>query len=578
MNSTRVISGLFLAGCVFLAIRCSGPTKITGNSSQTPNAVVGILYQPDGITPAIGVKVHIRPKASLADTSGLTKRLATLAATDSVVTDNAGRYAFDTTIDTGTYVIEAASGNNAVLIDSVAVKNKAATDSLPPDTLKPAGALKGVIRLSEGGDPRKVFILAFGIDRFARVNVDGSFKFQGLAEAAYDLRLISSLDNYGVLDTVGVPVKSADTTDLDTISLPFTGIPTPKNVKIAYDTLKQIITLTWTKADTALVKSYNVYRRNVDSNTVAVRINASPVADTVYRDSTGVQDQTYEYCVAAVNKSATEGTLSAAVSLKVSGSFVLIDSLNLGYGTGNSDIIYNGDSLLAVRTIDKITVLDTALRILSTFDLPTNFGNGTGHTIDHLNRIWASNYNTGQVNIYSLNGTSVDSIKDNAINYPTIIRENSSGNIFINSSIGTYVNEIRIYNGSGKFVSLFPNDTNPLKTNVDDMLFDKSGNLTILNRVDSTITIYDQTGTVIKQGKLNSYTVELELLSNGYYIVKQNGNAGVINVLNADFRLVSVYGANLGIDYRDFGTIAIDSFDRMFLRRGNQVLVYKIFN
>jgi hypothetical protein len=321
---------------IFIAVLClclpflACVQKIAGGSTETTNpAVAGVLYQPDGKTPAAGVRVHIRPQKTLADTSGtgLSKRAAILAATDSVVTDSAGRYAFDTTLDTGTYVIEAASGNNAVLVDSVAVKSKATTDSLAADTLKPAGALKGVIKLSEGGDPRKVFVLAFGIDRFARVNADGSFKFSNLAEAKYDLRLISSLDNYGVLDTVGVSVKSADTTDLDTVTLPFTGVPTPKNVRIAYDTLKQIVTLTWSKADTALVKSYNVYRRNVDSNTVAVRINASPVVDTVYKDSTGVQGTTYEYMVAAMNKSATEGTKSAVNTVVIITAYRLSDTL-----------------------------------------------------------------------------------------------------------------------------------------------------------------------------------------------------------------------------------------------------------
>ena len=346
----KILLTAISAIAVMLSLNCSHPTQTTGNGSGTGNAVVGILYQPDGITPAKGVRVNIRPKASLADTSGagLGKRLATLAATDSVVTDSAGRYAFDTTLDTGTYVITSASGNNAVLIDSVAVKNKAVTDTLAPDTLKPAGALKGVIKLSEGGDPRKVFVLAFGIDRFSKVDSLGRFKFSGLAEAKYDLRLISSLDNYGVLDTNAVPVRSADTTNLDTISLPFTGIPTPKNVSLSYDTLKQIVTLVWSKADTALVKSYNVYRRNVDSNTVAVRINASPVADTVYRDSTGVQGQMYEYRVAAVGKSAAEGGQSPADSAKVAGAYELVDSIGKGILDQTVDLIVRADGRIFV--------------------------------------------------------------------------------------------------------------------------------------------------------------------------------------------------------------------------------------
>jgi hypothetical protein len=362
---------LLIVAAALLGIKCSPPTT-AGTATETEN-VVGKLYQPDGTTPAVGVRVHIRPKKTLADTSGigLSKRLAVLAATDSVVTDSAGRYAFGTTLDTGTYVIEATSGNDAVLIDSVAVTSKDSTDSLAPDTLKPAGALKGVIKLSEGGDPRKVFVLAFGIDRFAKVSIDGSFKFAGLAEAAYDLRLISSLDNYGVLDTVGVKVRSADTTNLDTISLPFTGIPTPKNVRISYDTLKQIVTLMWGKADTALVKSYNVYRRNVDSNTVAVRINTSPVVDTVYRDSTGVQDQTYEYRVAAMDKNATEGTKSAGMSVKVVGAFVVLQTY--GKGQGSSQEQFVGLRAVAVDKNGNVYCVDDGNSRIQKFDSTGNF-------------------------------------------------------------------------------------------------------------------------------------------------------------------------------------------------------------
>ena len=309
-----------------LCLQCTQP--MAGTATETEN-VVGKLFQPDGKTPAVGVRVHIRPKNTLADTSFKLAKI--LTDTASTVTDDKGRFAFDTTIDTGTYVIEGSNGNNAVLIDSVIVKKRDSTDTLTPDTLKPAGAIKGIINLSEGGDPRKVFVLAFGIDRFARVNADGSFKFSGLGEAKYDLRFISSLDNYGVLDTVNISVVSADTTDLDTIEMPFIGIPTPRNVVIAYDTSKQIVTLSWDKTDTALAKGFYVYRRNVDSNTVLMRINTSPITDTLYRDSTGIQGQTYEYRVSAIDKNATESMKSAGVSVSLMERLILInDSASFG--------------------------------------------------------------------------------------------------------------------------------------------------------------------------------------------------------------------------------------------------------
>jgi hypothetical protein len=368
MKTKTALLSISAAAIALLFLLCTSPTQHAGNGSDIGNAaVVGKLYQPDGQTPAVGIKVVIRAKRTLADTTGLIKRMA---AVDTITTDSAGRYAFDSTLDTGTYVIEAASGNDAVLIDSVAVTSQDSTDSLPPDTLKPAGAIKGVIGLSEGGDPRKVFVLAFGIDRFARVNADGSFRFSGLAEAKYDLRLISSLDNYGVLDTVGVQVRSADTTNLDTVWLPFTGIPTPKGLTITYDTLKQIVILIWNKADTALVKSYNVYRRNIDSNTVLSRINTNPIMDTVYKDSNCVQDMAYEYEISAVNHKDMEGTKTPLVNIQIVSGFVsleIIDSIN-GATFKPFGLSFNKNHLfIADSWAKKIIETDTDGNFISSF-------------------------------------------------------------------------------------------------------------------------------------------------------------------------------------------------------------------
>jgi dihydrofolate reductase len=313
MKTKIILSAIVAVSTGLISLTC---TNTIGNGSDIGNAVVvGKLYAADGVTPAAGVCVHIRPKKSLADTSGigLIKRLSSLTAVDSVTTDDAGWFAFDSTLDTGTYVITSASGNNAVLIDSVSITNRDLTDSLPPDTLKPAGALKGVIMLSEGGDKSNIFMLAFGIDKFARVDADGKFKFQNLAEAVYDLRIISSLADYRALDIYGISVWSKDTTDMDTIELPFIGIPTPKNVSIIYDTTGQIIALTWNKADTALVKGYNIYRRNIDSNFAV--INRSIVMDTTYFDNTLAEDGTYEYLVAALDKQNNEGNRSLAITV-----------------------------------------------------------------------------------------------------------------------------------------------------------------------------------------------------------------------------------------------------------------------
>jgi hypothetical protein len=148
--------------------------------------------------------------------------------------------------------------------------------------------------------------------------------------------------------------------------------------------------------------------------------------------------------------------------------------------------------------------------------------------------------------------------------------------MFINSEVSPNVERIRIYDDSARFISLFPNDSFPISTKIADIFFDIQGNLTILSSADSTITIYNTTGTLIKKQKLQSYTVEIGQLANGYYVIKQDGGAGIIHLLDASFGLVSIFGTGLGFDYRDFGSIAVDAFDRLIVRRGNSILLYGI--
>jgi len=382
MKKQITVAAIIVALMGFLYFYGCGnkPTQDTGNTeTENTAAVMGKLVDTTG-NPVANATVHIRKKTTLADTSGsgLGKILADTA---TVTTDDTGGFIMEK-IDLGLYVIEGAKDSDMVLIDSVEIKEKNTKKQLHPDTLKHAGALKGIVYLSEGGDPRKVFVLAFGIDRFASVDTNGMFKFSNLAKGRYNLRLISSLNDYGVLDTSGVQVMSANTTDMDTIRLPFTGIPVPKNVVITYDTLKQIVTLTWAKADSSHVKGYNVYRRNVDSSAILARINVSTITDTLYRDSTGIQNITYEYRVVAVSPSDMEGTKSAAVTIKTVPFFALVDSIGLGLFQGYQvlKIAPSGKIFVAdiLSSSWKIYVFDSSLTLVRTIDTlsvryPANF-------------------------------------------------------------------------------------------------------------------------------------------------------------------------------------------------------------
>jgi hypothetical protein len=326
MNANNAVIGLVLSACVGLSPLCTGPMQTSGNSSQTPNAVIGWLYEPDGKTPARAVQVFIRPRNYLADISGTDIPIGP-ADTASVLTDSAGRFAFDTSLNAGLYAVEAARAGNAVFIDSVTVVKNGGTDSLPLDTLQPFGAIRGTVRLSAGGDPSEAYVLAFGVDRFTQVNTDGSFLFTSLAHGMYDVRLISTLQEYATLDRRGVAVVSSDTTDLGTIDLPYTGIPVPQIVSLSYDPVTLIVTIRWNRLDTAKVKSYNIYRYQIGASTEVDPLNQKLVVDTVYSDtmSSCLAGCNFGYQVAAVDDHETCGRKSAEARLEVVGADNKID-------------------------------------------------------------------------------------------------------------------------------------------------------------------------------------------------------------------------------------------------------------
>jgi hypothetical protein len=297
----------FFAAVVFT---CS-TGDIAGNSSQTTNGnVLGMLMQSDGETPAGGVSVTLRPRNTLPIPD-------TAADTDSnsytTVSNSSGHFDFDTlAIDTGLYIIEATKAElGACLIDSVLVSRNTITEV--KDTLRAPGAIQGTIYLSEGGNPDEVYIMAFGINRFAVADSSGHFCFAPLSKGTYDLRIVTSLKTYGIVNIRQVRVTTADTTDLDTIGLPFTATPIPKNPSFALDVPAQSVILRWNRLDTTAVKGYRIYRSTSDSD--YVKLNAVLVTDTFFIDSSTTPFSRYTYRIAAVDTAAKESALSAALSV-----------------------------------------------------------------------------------------------------------------------------------------------------------------------------------------------------------------------------------------------------------------------
>jgi hypothetical protein len=567
LMAKKVLLIAALVPCAAL-LRCANPNS--GGTETGDARVTSMLYNPGG-SPAVGVTVYIRPDSVLADTS---LGLPATAGTDSTVTDNNGNYSFDTSLDAGTYVIEAANGNNAVLIDSVVVSAGPAPDTLPPDTLRPAGAIKGIVYLSEGGDPRKVFVLAFGIDRFTSVNADGSFKFSALARGSYNLRLISSLDDYDVLDTVGVPVLTADTTDLGTIELPYTGIPVPRGLQIQYDTMKQIVTLIWNRPVSGRpLMGYNIYRKHQDSSRVLLK---SDWTDTVYHDSTGIQDITYEYRVAAVDTFTIEGTKSAGDSVTVTSAYILALTMGNGIGQGAgmftslSDIvvsergrIYAGDA----SSVNKIWVFDTLGGLIDSIG---EVGTDTGQ-VDRVTSLglW------GDSLLVTDQGNKAQVFNENG-NYVLRLGVIGSGDSLLSSNyiLGIsyfpdryYVmdySEIKIFDHNGTFLNKFAGrGTGPgqilTSEYIHDIAIDSIGNVLLraTDWVESRIIKYNSVGTYLNEFTV-PYHVDDYSYNNGLiYTVDTDPNNGEYpTIVRIYYSIGTLIGKFRVLGYFDFITVA----------------------
>ena len=160
MNTCKGVMSGFLIGILFFGMQCAkDPVASRGTGSTTETAMIsGTIYDKNG-SPAKNVSMYMQKKNYLANISTFLGKKSSNANMATAITDGNGEFLIDI-IDTGAFVLEGSDGNNNLTLnDSVIIKCKDSTVHVRPDTLKPAGAIKGVIKLFNGGDPRKVFVL-----------------------------------------------------------------------------------------------------------------------------------------------------------------------------------------------------------------------------------------------------------------------------------------------------------------------------------------------------------------------------------------------------------------------------------
>jgi hypothetical protein len=381
MNSLLFIRNpwLLLASTILPVFYCGLNPPDAGNSSQVGNpALAGVVYNQNG-TRAANAKVRIaRWNTSPQDSN---------VVADSTVTNDTGGYAIDS-LAADTFNLLASSGSFLGYKDSIDVKSDTTTLA-PPCTLKATGSVSGVVRLEPGDNSTNVYILFMGTNTFVTPNDSiGNFIAANLAEGRYKVKIITTLPDYDPMDTSFTITAGVDAVLPDTLRLHYTGIPVARGLRIVYDTMKQIVTLIWDKPTTGVpLSGYNIYRKHQDSTQILLRGNWQ---DTVYHDSTGIQDIMYEYRVAAVDTNTSEGTRSGGVNVTVVSAFTIVDSIANGSGTNYGQFGYLVHAVM--DSSKNFYIIDTKNKWLQKIDSTGQFvfkfaslQYPRGITIDDLN-------------------------------------------------------------------------------------------------------------------------------------------------------------------------------------------------
>lgn len=479
---------------IFLSCSFIGPDDHAGTGSETGN-VVGVLYNPNG-SKAANAKVYIIP------VDHNPKPTERILAIDSTTTDDTGAFAVDSVPD-GHYNILGDGDSGISYADSIFIDN----DTIPTevkDTLRNAGSLRGVVALQPGDDSRTVFILVFGTQTWTTpADSIGNFTLANMAEGTYHVRILTTLDDYGVLDTnLTIIAGIVDTSD--TIYLPFTGIPIPTGLTLSYDKFRQIVTLTWNKCDTNLVKGYNVYRKHSDSD--FVKINTVILTDTFFIDSAEnglITDETYTYKITSIDLNDNEGKKGAGLSV-------------------------------VIEKAIELLLLKDSLNIKNLF-------------VDKNKYFYSVQYYNNKLEVFDSSFNLILEITDNLIN-PNLIVVDTNGNIFVSDNM----KDIKKYNQSGTFIMEWslPNWVYTIK----QLRLNNKQNLVMLaqgNPNPKYLFYYNENGDIID-------SLDLGILPDGYYnndfdigtdssIAFNNGNH-LIKVYNTGFELQSEWDVGFYIE------------------------------
>ncbi len=320
----------FLAAAALFLCSCNsehGTVQVT--QPQVSSAGSGRIFGEDG-KPVADAEIHVvpvgyLPQASLAKASADIYKLKT---------DAEGAFSVKG-LPSGQYNIIAAKGDLASLQDSVTLFGD--STALPPDTLRTAGSVRGVVTLEPNHNPSTVTLQLLGTTVFANLDDQGRFEIGGLPQGRYAARFSTILPEYTNLFT-GFAVQIGGVTDIkEPFRMNFIGIPVVTGLQVAMmDTLNSRVKITWNPSRRTDLLGYAVLRDPFNTQRIQGQpINPSRITDTQYVDtlspslSVGTLGQAWEYRVIGQAKNGKYGEWFESVGVNVPPPSAVMTSVNL---------------------------------------------------------------------------------------------------------------------------------------------------------------------------------------------------------------------------------------------------------
>lgn len=190
----------------------AGCTMVAGTASEVEGkyAVRGRVMENSG-NPLEGALVRIRPQGYLALNGDASVSLDT-------ITDKEGYFYFDT-IPVDSYTIEINVDRKYGALQKLIVYT---CDSfpvhLPAVTVSPTGSITGSINLPISDDTTRPWIALYNVDYLMKAPITQVFKFEGIPEGVYSLRIVPFLNSKLVVELHEIEVIANSLTDVGTLN------------------------------------------------------------------------------------------------------------------------------------------------------------------------------------------------------------------------------------------------------------------------------------------------------------------------------------------------------------------------